>query len=158
MSEAEQRAAVIAEAKSWLRTPYHHMGRLKGIGADCATFPAEVYAACKVIPPVEIGFYPPDWHLHRSEEKYLARVLDYAPEVAAPQPGDFVLWRIGRALAHGAIVIGWPKIIHAVVGIGVILDSGDNAALSHDRRLGKREVHFYSPWAKQPAAPAKAAA
>lgn len=29
------RADVVAEARSWLGTPFHHQGRLKGIGVDC---------------------------------------------------------------------------------------------------------------------------
>jgi len=30
------REQIIAEARSWLGTPFHHQGRLKGVGADCA--------------------------------------------------------------------------------------------------------------------------
>lgn len=30
------REQIIAEARSWLGTKFHHQGRLKGIGADCA--------------------------------------------------------------------------------------------------------------------------
>jgi len=26
-----QRDEVVAEAETWLRTPYHHMGRVKGV-------------------------------------------------------------------------------------------------------------------------------
>ena len=37
-----QRQRVVAEAETWLRTPYHHMGRIKGGGIDCPTLLAEV--------------------------------------------------------------------------------------------------------------------
>jgi cell wall-associated NlpC family hydrolase len=30
------RADVVAEARSWIGTPFHHQGRLKGVGVDCA--------------------------------------------------------------------------------------------------------------------------
>ena len=30
------RADVMREARSWKDTPFHHQGRLKGVGADCA--------------------------------------------------------------------------------------------------------------------------
>ena len=149
MTENEQRSAVLVEARRWIGTPYHHMGRVRGVGADCATFPAEVYAAAGVMPPIAIAFYPPDWHLHRDTERYLERVTDHAAEVAAPLPGDFALWRIGRAFAHGAIVIAWPRIVHAVVGIGVIEDDGASPALAYGRRRGsdgRRAVLFFSPW------------
>ena len=58
-----ERAAVVAEARQWLRTPYHHMGRVRGAGVDCATLLAEVYARAGMVEPVAIEFYPPDWHL-----------------------------------------------------------------------------------------------
>jgi cell wall-associated NlpC family hydrolase len=31
-----RRAQVVATARSWLGTPFHHQGRLKGVGVDCA--------------------------------------------------------------------------------------------------------------------------
>jgi cell wall-associated NlpC family hydrolase len=37
MSEGNSiRAAVVAEARSWLGTPFHHQGRVKAAGVDCA--------------------------------------------------------------------------------------------------------------------------
>lgn len=29
------RAAIVAEARAWLGTPYRHQASLKGVGADC---------------------------------------------------------------------------------------------------------------------------
>ena len=75
-----RRAAVVAEAETWLRTPYHHMGRIKGVGVDCLTLLAEVYEAAGIIPHVELEFYPPDWNLHRDAERYLAGVMQHAGE------------------------------------------------------------------------------
>lgn len=149
--DQEQRLAVVAEARSWLGTPYHHMGRLKGVGVDCAMLPAEVYAACGLIPAQPVEFYPMDWNLHRGAERYLEHVLRHAVEVAEPSTGDLVLWRYGRCLAHGAIVIDWPLIIHAVVHSGVVLDDGEAPALRRERRDGRpRERHVYSLWRKRP--------
>jgi cell wall-associated NlpC family hydrolase len=140
-SEPDQRAGVIDEAKTWLGTPYHHAARVKGAGVDCATLPAEVYAAAGMIPALDLDHYPPDWHLHRSAERYLAHVLDHAREVPAPTgPGDFVLYKWGRAFAHGAIVVSWPTIIHAMIHVGVVLDAGD------DGRLKARERRFFTLW------------
>ena len=78
---AFQRAVVTAEAATWLRTPYHHMGRVKGGGTDCLMLLAGVYEAAGVIPHIEVPFYPPDWHLHRSVERYLDGLMQYAREV-----------------------------------------------------------------------------
>ena len=27
---------IVTEARTWVRTPYHHQARLKGVGVDCA--------------------------------------------------------------------------------------------------------------------------
>lgn len=112
--EARQRAAVIREATSWLRTPYHHAGRVKGAGVDCAMLLLEVYSGVGLIPRFDPGHYPPDWHLNRGSEKYLGAVLDYATEIPGPGlPGDVVIFKFGRCFAHGGIIIKWPQIIHA---------------------------------------------
>jgi NlpC/P60 family putative phage cell wall peptidase len=111
-----KRAAVVAEAESWLGTPYHHMARLKGVGCDCLTLLAAVYEAAGVVPVIEIPFYPPDWHLHRGVERYMDGLLAYAHEVDAPAPGDVALFRFGRCFSHGAIVVEWPRICLACRG------------------------------------------
>lgn len=114
---AAQRQAVLDEAASWIGTPYHPCARVKGAGADCLTFIAGVYEAAGLIEPVDLAPYPPDWHLHHDEERYLKGVLDYCVEIDAdPLPADIALWRFGRCYSHGAIVIAWPEIIHAQVG------------------------------------------
>lgn len=140
-----ERAAVIAEARAWLRTPYHHMGRVKGAGVDCATLLAEVYANAGVIPLVTIPFYPPDWHLHRDAERYLGFVLEHADELpcvaqasaescgrepsceAKAKPADLALWRFGRCFSHGAIVVDWPLVIHAYAGRGCVMEDAAKA-------------------------------
>ena len=65
------RARVVAEALSWLGTPYAHRQRLKGVGVDCAQLPLAVYAAAGVLGTDEVGPYAAQWHLHRGEELYL---------------------------------------------------------------------------------------
>jgi cell wall-associated NlpC family hydrolase len=143
-----ERAAVVGEARQWLRTPYHHMGRVKGAGVDCATLLAEVYARAGVIETVAIPFYPPDWHLHRDAERYLGFVIEQAREVpAAPLPADIALWRFGRCFSHGAIVIDWPIVIHAYAGRGCVLEDASQARwLSQIGERGgaqKRPVKFF---------------
>ena len=136
-----RRAAVLTEAIAWLRTPYHHMGRLKGGGIDCLMLLAEVYEAAGVIPHLEIPFYPPDWHLHRGAERYLDGLTQYASEIdGPPEPGDAVLFRFGRCFAHGAIIIGWPRLIHAWHNTGVVYSDADQGELSG------RAKRFFCPF------------
>ena len=130
---------VIHEAMSWLGTPYHHEARVKGAGVDCGQFPAAVYEACGLIPAVEIGPYPPDWHMHRGDERYLGYVETHFEKTESPQPGDLALFRFGRAISHSGIVIEWPIIIHAyITARAVVLD---DAIANKD--LEKRLVGFW---------------
>lgn len=142
--EKAQRAAVVAEALSWDRTPYHHAARIKGTGCDCAMFPAEVYHAVGLIPRIEVEAYPMDWNLHRDTERYLDVVEAHARRFDGPPgPGDFVIYRWGRTMAHGVIVIEWPRVIHSVRGIGV---TQDDAARNAKLADPSRERRFYTLW------------
>ncbi|MGH6995683.1 MAG: hypothetical protein ACREES_08295 [Stellaceae bacterium] len=111
---AAERARLVAEAQSWVGTPYHTGGRIKGVGVDCLTFVVCAFEGAALIAPYKIPHYPPDWHLHRDDERYMRGILEHCVEVAErPLPADVVLWKFGRAFAHGAIVIDWPIIVHA---------------------------------------------
>jgi NlpC/P60 family putative phage cell wall peptidase len=114
MSTAK-RAEIVAEALSWMGTPYHHHARLKGVGVDCAQLPCAVYHTVGLIPHLEPD-YSPQWMLHRDEELYLAWVRPYTREItrAELRPGDLVMWKYGRTYSHSAIVIAAPTVIHAV--------------------------------------------
>lgn len=115
------RDKIIGEALSWLNTPYHHEADVKGAGVDCAMLLVRVYHAAGLIPAFDPRPYPADWMLHRDEERYLGWVKQYADQVTAPQPGDVVLYKVGRCFAHGAIVLAWPDIIHAFHEEGAVV-------------------------------------
>jgi cell wall-associated NlpC family hydrolase len=148
----EQRQRVVEVARTWLRTPYHHQGRVKGVGVDCATLLAEVACEAGLVERVEIPFYSSQWHLHRGEERYLDTVLCYAREIEwSPGPGDIVLWRFGRCFSHGAIVVAWPVIIHARINAGVEYEDAEQAAwlkqIGEGEGIGRvRPRKFFSPW------------
>jgi cell wall-associated NlpC family hydrolase len=141
--EAAQRAKVVAEARTWLKTPYVHMGRRKGAGVDCATYLCEVFERAGVIPHIELEWYPPDWYLHRDQERYLAIVARYAARSERERglPGDIALYRYGRCVSHGAIVLSWPLVAHAYRAAGkVVLSDALKAPLA------PRFHSLWSPW------------
>lgn len=139
MPSDQIRSAIVAEAQSWLGTPYHHAARVKGAGVDCAQILIAVYEAAANMPPIDPAEYPRDWMLHRSEERFLSYVLTRAKKVASPKPGDVALYKFGRCFAHGAIVVDWPTVIHADSKVGeVVMADGTQG------RLAGREVKFYS--------------
>lgn len=145
MNELEQREAVVAEALTWLGTPYHHHARVKGGGADCGLSLAAIYEAAGVMPAVDPGDYTNDWHLHNDGEKYLELVEKNARRIEGPPlPGDIVLFKYGRCISHGAVVIVWPTILHAYAIVGeVVLDDAEK-----NQELAERLVGFWSPWGR----------
>jgi cell wall-associated NlpC family hydrolase len=111
------RARVDAVARSFIGTPYHDHGEVKGAGVDCAKLLLMVYVEAGLIDYVDVGHYSPQFFLHGHEERYLGWVTRFAREIPreAAGVGDIVLYRIGHVFAHGAIVVapGWPHIVHA---------------------------------------------
>lgn len=151
MSEAEGRAAVVAEALTWLGTPWAHAQRLKGAGVDCANLVIGVYANAGLIEPFDPGPYPRDWHIHKSEEWFL-RLLPSFPAVPIEEravgPGDLILFKIGRVYSHAAIVLAWPIGIHAAVNEGKVV----RCNLDRDVGLtgGPRKVFTFEGWSSVP--------
>lgn len=152
MTEAEQRLAVVREAKAWLRTPYHHMGRVKGRdgGVDCAMLLAEVYERAGVVPHIKVETYPRDWHLHRKDERFLSYILPRAVEIKGPpRQGDCVTYHIGLGFAHAGIIInpGWPAIIHSDMDACCVTEAdGTFGRHAIERNGAKRAVRFFTLW------------
>ena len=142
-SEAEARTAVVQEGLSWLKTPYHHRAREKGAGVDCGMILLAIYEAAGVLPHIAPEAYPQDWHLYRSEERYLGYAQEHLHQIEGPPlPGDIALFRFGRCVSHGALVIQWPMILHAYRPAGeVVLDDAEA-----NQDLCERLVGFWSPW------------
>lgn len=133
------REAVVREAMSWQGTPYHPNARVKGQGVDCLTFVVGVYENVGLIPKVDIPHYPPDWHFHTADPRYMDAVLQYCDEVSVPERGGLVMFRFARQFAHSAIVLNWPMIIHAHMPMGNPTGPEDAERSGELRRVGKSE-------------------
>jgi len=147
-NESAQRAAVVAAARSWIGTPYHNCADLKGVGVDCGMLLVRVFVDSGLCPPFDPRPYPIDWHLHRSDERYLGFVFDRAAEVAEPRAGDVMVFRYGRCYSHGGVVtkIKPVTIVHAYQPARRVLEEeiGHNATLC----TARRQPRFYSLWAR----------
>jgi cell wall-associated NlpC family hydrolase len=122
----KERLAVVESARRWLGTPYHHRAAVLGVGVDCAQLVLEAFAGAGLEERFDAGPYSHDWHLHRSEEKYLEVVECYMRRVDDSEasidsrgysfhckPADVLMFRVGRTFSHAAIVTRWPYIIHS---------------------------------------------
>ena len=153
--EAAARAAFIAEALSWVGTPFRDCADVKGPGGavDCAMLLVRCAIDTGRFPPFDPRPYAPRWHLHRSEELFLGWIADRlgAVEVEAPRVGDVVLWQFGRCFSHGAVLVSAAEGCHAYYAAGTVLVSQLHEPLldfiSDGRANIPRPVRYFDLWA-----------
>lgn len=113
------RLDIIAEARTWIGTPWRHQGRLKGVACDCCGVVIKV--------PAALGIFPADFDVTgygrlpdpAVMKQWLDALLDPVP-VGGELAGD-VLWlapksvmRAGALPHHLAILTADDSIIHAI--------------------------------------------
>jgi cell wall-associated NlpC family hydrolase len=144
MTESEQRAAVVAEALTWVGTRYHHEGGVKHAGVDCGMLLVRVYTDAGIVDVPDPRPYQRD-HMMRSDNELYAGIVQScgAVEFAGPPgPGDIALWKFGRAYSHGAIVLDWPRVIHAHAKMrGVVVENAEQLA-----SMSARPVRLFTCW------------
>jgi NlpC/P60 family putative phage cell wall peptidase len=118
------RNAIVAEARSWIGTPYHNCADIKGVGVDCGMLLVRVFVDLQLIAPFDPRPYTHDWHMHRGEERYLQSLLAHAMRIDSPRPGDVMLFRVGRCYSHGGIVALCDPlaIVHASFPAKIVLE------------------------------------
>jgi NlpC/P60 family putative phage cell wall peptidase len=113
------RTTVVALARTWLGTPYHHQASVKGAGTDCIGLVRgiwrELYGreAEDVLPA-----YTRDWAEAHGRETLLEAARRHLIEVPRFQarPGDVLVfrWRRGSLAKHCAILSAPAAMIHAL--------------------------------------------
>lgn len=148
-SEADARNAIVTEANSWIGTPYISNAMIKGKrgGTDCAMFLVGVYSNIGIIPKeFDPRPYPAQWHVHRNEEKYLNYVMSFVKEIEGPpKPGDLAMFKVGKVFAHGAIVVNWPNVVHAM-GNDAVMPQDISRCIIGKRALARIPQRFFSLW------------
>lgn len=119
------RAAIVKEAYEWLGTPYGNCGDVKGPDGivDCAMLLVRIFSAASVgVLPVTFDPRPynSNWHLHQDEARYQANLEKRCWRVGSPKPGDMAMYRFGRHVSHGAIIVSDELIIHAHKHVGAV--------------------------------------
>ena len=136
------REIAVTTAWFWVDTPYHHRARVMGAGCDCLMLIVESYLAAGLLPAdIEIPDYPQDIMFHSDDSRYVDTVLVYCDEVETPQPGDLAMWKFGKTWSHAAIVLNWPRVIHAYAPYGAVVEM----SIADDSRLANRPARFFSP-------------
>ncbi|MES1202467.1 MAG: NlpC/P60 family protein [Pseudomonadota bacterium] len=121
---APSRAAIVAEAQTWLGTPYRHQASAKGAGCDCLGLIRGVWRAFYGAEPETPPPYTPDWAELRGREtlRDAARRHLVETKIVEAAPGDVLLFRISAAapMKHAAILSARERIIHAYWGRAVV--------------------------------------
>ena len=114
---------VVAEARSWLGTPYRHQASTKGQGADCLGLVRGVWRALYGAEPQAVPAYTPDWAERGEAETLLLAACRWLDRIEAtdPRPGDILLFRFapGCPAKHCAIVSRPNRMIHVWQGRAV---------------------------------------
>lgn len=120
-------AAILAEAKAWIGTPYLHQASLCGVGADCLGLVRGVWRAVIGPEPEAILPYTPDWAEAQGERLWTAALRWLVPcaDGAGWLEGQVLLFRMRErgAAKHLGILSGTGNraaFIHAYSGHGVI--------------------------------------
>ena len=136
-----RRAAIVAETRDWLGTPYRHQASAKGAGTDCLGLLRGVWRAVIGPEPVVPPPYSMDWDEPQGREVLLdaalAHLLPAGPELHA---GQVLLFRMrdGGVAKHLGLVSATdpaPRFIHAYSGHGVVESA---LTLSWARRIAAR--------------------
>lgn len=118
-----KRDEIVAAARLWLGTPYHHQASLRGVGCDCLGLVRGVWRDLCGDEPEAPPPYSPSWaESLRQETLALAAERHLQPLAAGEaQPGDVLLfrWRTHLPAKHCAILATPECIIHAHDGAAV---------------------------------------
>lgn len=120
------RDAFIAAARSYLGTPFHHQGRLPGVGMDCAGVVVCALQSCgyAVVDHQGYGRIP-------SMGIFQQAVLEHCETIPQSEvlPGDLMLFAFRDEPQHIAIVSNLDPvmIIHAYSDVGRVVENGLDA-------------------------------
>jgi NlpC/P60 family putative phage cell wall peptidase len=118
-----RRAEIVAAAREWLGTPYHHQASLRGVGCDCLGLVRGVWRELCGPEPEAPPPYSPNWAESLGQETLALAALRHLVPIALEeaQPGDVLLfrWRAHLPAKHCAVLSAPDRIIHAHDGAAV---------------------------------------
>lgn len=118
------RGRILAEAASWLGTPYRNQGALKGVGCDCLGLVRGIWTAVYGVEPDRPPPYSGDWAEAGGQDLLLEAAHRHCRErpVAEAEPGDLILfrWRPHLPAKHAGILAPDCRFIHAYEGHAVV--------------------------------------
>ncbi len=113
---------IIAVARTYIGTPYHHQGRQPQIGLDCLGVVVCALRACgySVNDQTDYTQSPNGAHMLASIR---AHAVGERPRHYPPQAGDLLLFRFNQQPQHCALATGDGQMIHAYAPQGSVVES-----------------------------------
>jgi NlpC/P60 family putative phage cell wall peptidase len=137
------RQRIVAAARGWLGTPYHHQASLRGVGSDCLGLIRGLWREIYGEEPEAMPAYTTDWGSATGSETLLAaasRHLIKLEDVSEAMPGDVLVFRMrDQGVAkHAGILTGHSRLVHAQEGLGVVEISSMQSARAERSSLKAR--------------------
>lgn len=115
-----KREQIFTAARLWLRTPYHHQARTRGVGADCIGFIAGLLQEVTGRPvevPATYGRYPdPQGALQAIAASGTAREIP----LAQAGPGDVLYIAMRTQPQHFVLLLPDDRAMHCIEPHGVV--------------------------------------
>jgi NlpC/P60 family putative phage cell wall peptidase len=106
------RPRIVALARDWLGTPYHHQASLRGVGTDCVGLVRGIWRELYGTEAEAAPAYTRDWAEGSGRETLLAAARRHLIEIAPAEarPGDVLVfrWRRHTLAKHCAILTALP--------------------------------------------------
>jgi NlpC/P60 family putative phage cell wall peptidase len=106
------RTHIVAIARTWLGTPYHHQASLKGAGTDCIGLVRGIWRDLYGCEPQTLPAYTRDWAEAHGCETLLEAARRHLVELAPTEaePGDILIfrWRRNAPAKHCAVLAEPP--------------------------------------------------
>jgi NlpC/P60 family putative phage cell wall peptidase len=117
------RPDIVAIARAWLGTPYHHQASVRGAGCDCIGLVRGIWRELYGREAQAVPAYTRDWAESSGRETLIEagrrHLIEIAPSEAAP--GAVLVFRYrGTTIAKHAAILATPDtMIHAMEGAPV---------------------------------------
>lgn len=126
------REAIVAQARSWIGTPFHHQGRVKGVGVDCIGLLVGIAAELALTDDkgIPLADYDKPNYSPLPDGKNLKSAVSLhlleLPSIGEALLGDVYLFRFQHDPQHVGILSelpdGAPSIIHCYSNTGKVVE------------------------------------
>lgn len=120
-----RRAAIVAAARGWIGTPYHHQASTRAAGCDCLGLVRGVWREVVGQEPEAAPPYSPDWAEASGGETLLAAAARHFVPAERVAVGSVVVfrWRAGMPAKHVGIATEPGRLLHAYDSVGRVVET-----------------------------------